>query len=134
MEAYCAELFADPTGKLPTVYTRIRLLILPRRDWECRRFEAEQRASIHEEPLVNTVGILLVRWVVHLTDLHMNPFRISRLGAIEGDRCRSTGIGFEQRELRPTNQLPEVTIKTDKVLTEVDRRSGKPGIRHGISF
>lgn len=57
MEAYCAELFADPTGKLPTVYTRIRLLILPRRDWECRRFEAEQRASIHDEPLVNTVGI-----------------------------------------------------------------------------
>jgi len=67
MEAYCAELFADPTGKLPTVYTRIRLLTPPRRDWECRRFEAEQRTSIHDEPLVNTVGILLVRWVPRCT-------------------------------------------------------------------
>jgi hypothetical protein len=36
--------------------------------------------------------------------------------------------------MRPTDPLPEVTIKTDEMLTEVDRRSGKPRIRHGISF
>jgi len=41
---------------------------------------------------------------------------------------------FEHRELRPTNQPSEGTIKTDQVLTEVDRRSGKPRIRHGISL
>ena len=52
----------------------------------------------------------------------------------EGDRYRSTGIRFKQRKPRPTNQPPEVTIKTDQVFTEVDRRSGKPCIRHGISF
>jgi hypothetical protein len=58
--------------------------------------EAEQRASIHDEPLVNTVGILLVRRGsrVHLMDLHMNVFRISRLGAKRADKCRSSGIGF----------------------------------------
>jgi hypothetical protein len=38
------------------------------------------------------------------------------------DRRRSTGIRFKQRKLRPDNQLPEVTIKTDQVLTEVERR------------
>ena len=53
---------------------------------------------------------------------------------MEGDRFRSAGIRFEQGELRPANQPPEVTIKTDQVLTEVDRRSGKPGVWHGISL
>jgi hypothetical protein len=59
---------------------------------------------------------------------------LSASPTIDGDRYRSPGIRFKQRKLRPTNQLPEVTIKTDQVLTEVDRRSGKPCIQHGISF
>ena len=33
-------------------------------------------------------------------------------------RSRSPGIRFKQGKLRPTNQLPEVAIKTDQVLTE----------------
>ncbi len=131
-----ASLFADPTGKLPTVHTRIRLLILPRRDWECRRFEAEQRHLYSRRTLGESRchSSHALGSSVHLTDLHMNLVRISRLGAIEDDGCRSTGISAEQRELCSTNQLPEVTIKTDKVLAEVDRRSSKPRIRHSISF
>jgi hypothetical protein len=56
------------------------------------------------------------------------------LGAIQGDRCRSPGIRCEPRELRPADQLPEVPIKAHQVLTEVNRRSGKPCIGHGVSL
>lgn len=45
----------------------------------------------------------------------------------------SFGMRFEQRELRPADQLPEVTVKTHEVLTQVDCRSGKPGVWHRIS-
>jgi hypothetical protein len=44
----------------------------------------------------------------------------SRLGAIEGDRCRSPGIQVEQRELRPVDHFPEATIKTHRLFTQVE--------------
>lgn len=53
---------------------------------------------------------------------------------IDRERCWLPGIRFEQRELRPADQLPEAAIETYQVFSQMDRRCDKPCIGHGISL